>query len=643
MEKIARIDDKLAIISPSQSFAKSVKKLLKKRKLLVPIYIATGAETSQLGKKLVADGIKFIISRGRNVSLLRQELTIPVFNVSYTYEDVFYSYQTALKYGDKIALLGFDLARETAIRFREISKLPLVIPRIQNVESIDAIVADLKKHGISVLIGGNTTRAAAEKWGLHCVGTEVDESAIEAVLNEALHFIRVDIERQRNQLIFHEILQSTNSGIIAVTEDQQVLFVNGLAKKLLPSGIQEFIAYCFANQALWEQLLKGSSIHDHIEEFEHVKFSLDLIPIFIDRHFQAIVVNVRSLDMVFSSEKEIRRTLVVKAHQAKMHFSDILGESPAVQSAIFRAKKYAASDATVLITGESGTGKEVFAQSIHNYSLRAKEAFVAVNCAAIPENILESELFGYVKGAFTGARTEGKEGLFERAHRGTIFLDEIGEISMQVQVKLLRVLQEREVTRIGDTKTIPVDVRVIAATNKNLARQVKTKKFREDLFYRLAVLPLQLPPLRERKEDIFALVQRILKEYQRKLRFSPQAQELLCSYDYPGNIRQLRNIMERLIVMAEAEFVDEQEIFSLLEAEPEFLQIEAEAGEKSLPVTEFPLAERMESLPKCTLAEQEKKQILDCLIRNSGNKAAVARDLGLSKTTLWRRLKKYGL
>jgi transcriptional regulator with PAS, ATPase and Fis domain len=636
-------DYKIAIISPSESFAETARMILKKRKLLIPVYIATGQKTLDLATRLIASGVKFIISRGRNALLLREAVSISVFDVNYTYEDVFYSYREALKYSDNIAFIGFDLAREAAIRFREISGVPLVIPHIKNVGEIDDTVAGLKEHGVGVLIGGHTTREAAEKWGIQCVETVVDGAAIKAVLNEALHFVRVDIEQQRNQLILHEVFQSTNIGIIAVTKEKQVLFANALAKQLLKAQLKKFIADCFANQELFEGISKGSSIHDYIEDFENDKFSIDFVPIFINKRFNAIVVNIRSMAMVFSSEKEIRRNLLAKSYQAKMFFSDVLGKSVVIRTAILQAKKYAQTNSTVLITGESGTGKEVFAQSIHNYSNRSKEAFVALNCAAIPENILESELFGYVKGAFTGARNEGKEGLFELAHRGTIFLDEIGEISMQVQVKLLRVLQEREITRIGDTKTIPIDVRIIAATNRNLIQQVKEKKFREDLFYRIAVLPLKLSPLRDRKEDIMPLVHFILKEYNRTLHFSAKAQELLCAYDYPGNIRQLRNIVERSIVMAEFDFVDEKQMMSLLEVEPDFLPVQNAQTKPDLQSMNRKIKQTDRGLVTNTLADYEKDRILDCLEINKGNKAATARELGVSKTTLWRRLQEYGL
>ncbi|HGM3506130.1 TPA: sigma-54 interaction domain-containing protein [Clostridioides difficile] len=311
----------------------------------------------------------------------------------------------------------------------------------------------------------------------------------------------------------------------------------------------------------------------------------------------------------------------------------MLGSSDSLMHSVNMAKKFAKSDSTIIITGESGTGKEIFAQSIHNYSNRFNGPFVAINCAAIPENILESELFGYVKGAFTGARNEGKAGVFELAHNGTIFLDEIGEISKDVQVKLLRVLQEREVTRIGDTKVVPINVRVITATNKNLVEQIDNNNFREDLFYRLCVLKLDLPPLRERKEDIEQLTYSIISHYNKPVSISDSALKILSRYDFPGNIRQLKNIVERLVVMCDDNFIDEHLVSDILISEPHFRK----------DISSAPTIDYSPNLVDNKIADYEKKLILETLEKNNGVKSATASQLGISTTTLWRKLKKYEL
>ncbi|OAA84965.1 sigma-54 interaction domain-containing protein [Clostridium ljungdahlii] len=233
---------------------------------------------------------------------------------------------------------------------------------------------------------------------------------------------------------------------------------------------------------------------------------------------------------------------------ARYDFNSIKTNSSSIKECIKLSNKVAKSDLTVLITGESGTGKELFAQSIHNASLRKNWPFVAINCAAVPESLLESELFGYESGAFTGARKEGKVGLFEQANMGTIFLDEIGDMPLTLQARLLRVLQERQVMRIGSDRLINVDIRVIAATNKNLLQMVEEGQFREDLFYRINVLPINIPPVRERKEDIISLIKYFMGR-KKTIRLSDEVMEIFMNYSWPGNIREIQNVASYIKIM----------------------------------------------------------------------------------------------
>jgi len=296
------------------------------------------------------------------------------------------------------------------------------------------------------------------------------------------------------------------------------------------------------------------------------------------------------------------------------------------------AIEYSAVDSNVLLLGETGVGKEVFAQGIHNASSRRNEPFVAVNCAALPENLLESQLFGYVEGAFTGASRGGKMGLFEQAHRGTIFLDEIAEISPKIQGHLLRVLQEREIMRLGDDRVIPVDVRVIAATNKKLSRAMQEGHFRSDLFYRLDVLTLEIPPLRERSDDILLMLEMFMQRYAIKFhkcekKLSPSARRLLKEYSWPGNVRELRNIAERLTVLNRPndEMVDEVTIVSLLSLRSEAVP----------PVNS---GRTINGFKRKKLAAQQ-EMIEKLLGETKFDYDKTAQALGISRTTLWRRLK----
>ncbi|PLX43599.1 MAG: two-component system response regulator [Desulfobacteraceae bacterium] len=315
------------------------------------------------------------------------------------------------------------------------------------------------------------------------------------------------------------------------------------------------------------------------------------------------------------------------------HFDmqNIIGRSPAMISLLETVAHVAPSEATVMITGESGTGKELIAGVIHHNSPRKDGPFVKINCAAITETLLESELFGHEKGAFTGADRK-KEGRFYQANHGSIFLDEVSEMPLTMQVKLLRVLQERELTRVGGEKVIPVDVRVIAATNKNLVDLKNRELFREDLYYRLNVVSLEIPPLTERRDDIPLLAQHFLEIFVDKNKkeikgFTPKAMDQLIRYDWPGNVRELMNAIERAVVLARTDYLDDQD-FSILQP---LLQQAA------------PASSDFDNIANIPLEEVEKAAILRMLESVDGNKSEAARRLGITRKTLHKKLKKYGV
>lgn len=315
-------------------------------------------------------------------------------------------------------------------------------------------------------------------------------------------------------------------------------------------------------------------------------------------------------------------------------FHRIKGNGPAISQAIRIARRVAATDATVLISGESGVGKELFAHAIHRASGRSDQAFIAINCGAIPAALFESELFGYQGGAFTGADRKGKPGKLELAHKGTIFLDEIGELPLEMQVKLLRVLQERQFYRVGGTEPIQVDVRIIAATNRNLEERVAQGEFREDLFYRLNVVAIEIPPLRDRVEDIPELVQLFAREiafqYGKPVpNFDPEVMVTLMNYSWPGNIRQLRNMIERLVILTEDDRIRRGHLPPSIQVP----RLESETSISSQP--HFSTNEKRN--------ESELQVIQNALKTTYGNKTAAAKLLGISRGTLYNKMRKYGL
>lgn len=352
----------------------------------------------------------------------------------------------------------------------------------------------------------------------------------------------------------------------------------------------------------------------------------------IGAYGRVLVRNTRELHMLHDKLSSIEMELNMykrtfeKINTAKYTVDDIIGDCSIMQDLKDSVRKVAKTNSNVLIMGESGTGKELFAHSIHAGSMRRKAPFVCVNCGSIPEQLIESELFGYEEGAFTGARKGGKIGLFPAAHGGTIFLDEIGELPLPMQVRLLRVLQDREIQRVGSNVREKVNVRVVAATNRNLYQMVKKGEFRSDLYYRLNVVTLHLPLLRERKEDLPLLIQMILSKISKKeslgaIEISREAMDHLLRYDWPGNVRELENVLERAI-----NFTDAGEKIKAKNL-PERI-----TG-RMVSRTEMPLKELMENT--------EKDAIKDALLRCRNCKAKAANELGISRTTLYEKMMKY--
>lgn len=338
---------------------------------------------------------------------------------------------------------------------------------------------------------------------------------------------------------------------------------------------------------------------------------------------------------VFVSQKHKLVDEMKKYQYARYTFDDLIGESDSIGHCKNMAKYIAQNISSVLIYGETGTGKELFAQAIHNISDRRDRPFVAINCSALPASLIEGNLFGYVEGSFTGAKKGGSPGIFEGANHGTVFLDEISEMNLDLQVKLLRVIQEREVTRIGSTKPIPIDVRIICATNKHLRRLVEEKSFREDLFYRINVVELKIPPLRDRSNDVILLAKHFIKKYNQVLgkyiaKISPEVTDIFCSYKWPGNVRELQNCIESALNMASVS--DKSLTVRHLPSQFHSTQHFSHVTDKTTNVN-----------LRMALRDAERKIIVAVLEEERGNRNKVAKRLGVSVTTLWRRMRDLGI
>lgn len=441
-----------------------------------------------------------------------------------------------------------------------------------------------------------------------------------------------------------DIFECLYDGIAIVDKNGTIVYVNDadhritgvLKNTILGKNVKEAVP----NSHLPEVLATGSKLIGVRTEINGKQVVSNIVPIIIDGKLEGAISVFRDISEVLSLNKKLEEANSTIEHLYKElnYYSDmdkniIVGKSKAMENVIRLARKASAVTSTVLLQGESGTGKEVIARFIHKHSARADKPFIAVNCAAIPDSLLESELFGYEEGAFTGARKGGRPGVFELAHGGTIFLDEIGDMSIPLQAKILRVLHDREILRVGGAGYRQVDVRVIAATNKNLLEMVNSNLFREDLYYRLEVIKIELPTLRSRKEDIYLFVDHAIKKIGDRIgkgvkEISNRALKVLLRYDYPGNIRELENILEMAIVTDDDGIIDTDDL-------PEELLLPGgsgmEAGEIDFRFNDIPSLEQMEAL------------LLKSAVEKLKSKAAISRKLKISRSTLYRKLEQYGL
>lgn len=441
---------------------------------------------------------------------------------------------------------------------------------------------------------------------------------------------RVSEQRVQKQLQdavrqLEEIVNTVNDGLLSVDQEGKIITVNSAARKLLGLIGDENKKTLPSSLPLFETLKSGRAVFDKEVKSDlrgrKAHFLMSSYPVKRNEILIGAVATVKDYREV---KKMVHRLI---SSQATYTFDDIQGDSPNLLRVKELARKAAQTDSTVLIQGDSGTGKELFAQSICLASLRAAKPFVAINCGAIPDGMLESELFGYEGGAFTGAKGEGKPGRLELADGGTVFLDEIGELPLRLQVKLLRTLQLGTISRLGSTKEFTIDVRFIAATNRDLEDMVSTKEFREDLFYRLNVIPIRLPSLWERKQDILILIEFFLDKYNEEFRkkvqgFTSEALNFLLAYSWPGNIRELENTLEFAVSMAEGDMLT-------LEDLPERLM------QSDSPFPELrPIAE---------VEAELLRRGLELYGDSNQGKIRIGEELGLSRSSVYRKLKKYGL
>ncbi len=524
----------------------------------------------------------------------------------------------------KIALCLHNVEIHNLDSLQELCGASIRMYDVADEQSAEAAVCEAASEGADTFVGAGTMCGICDRRGLRRVHIHTKHDAVVAAMQEALNAAKtINLERTRSEII-NIMLNHNEDGIIAIDDKGRILAINNQAYRVFQlSTVGELIGQPLSSVGAsgeWKQLLENGSGKDRIICLHDKKYYVQYKPLSEMEAGAGALIFIKNTDRIIEEESRIRRGLSEKGLTAKYTFEDILGQSAAIRENIRMAERYSGVNSNVLIIGETGTGKELFAHSIHQASKRSHQPFVALNCAALPENLLESELFGYEAGAFSGASKGGKTGLFELAHKGTIFLDEIGEIPITLQAKLLRVLQEKEIRRIGSTSVHPVDVRVISATNINMEEKIKEGKFRSDLYYRLNLLDISIPPLRERKEDIQELVDHYLTRFACEMGKSiptvtKDAARILKEHSWPGNVRELRNICERLTVLNDTSIIDEELL----------CQLKIFRKEETFSVGET--------------ADSREDSVYDRL-KPRKKKKDLAEELGVSRTTLWRMAKR---
>ncbi|WP_158903525.1 propionate catabolism operon regulatory protein PrpR [Burkholderia sp. L27(2015)] len=598
-----------------------------------------GAAVTALQAYVDAGTVDVVLAAGSNGLYLRENLSVPVVMVKVNGFDVLSAITQAITMwpGAPIGLVLHETVSKELTDLSASLKVALKQRAYRSIDEVRVAVDTLAADGCKVIIGPGLACDLAQQAGLHSVFL-YSLGAVEEAFERSIELARMSRQKESKRARLNTIVAHLRDGVAAFDDAGQLEAINPAMLDLLGLDRERDVSAQLARAIgplLREMLERDALIEERIEQIGGRALIVNCVPIIEQGVRSGSVLTVQDALVAQRIDRSLRTNQRPKHLVPRHGLYDLIGASAALERVRRLARAGAAHDATVLLTGESGTGKELVAQGIHNASHRRGNPFVAFNCAALPEGLIESELFGHEEGAFTGARRGGNPGLFEIAHTGTIFLDEVGEMPAASQSRLLRVLQEREVMKLGSGRATPIDVRVIAATHRDLHALVEQGVFRADLYFRLNLLQIELPPLRKRREDIPELARHLLERSATKYRLSAaDAQRVLEfltplfeHYAWPGNVRELENLIARAAIylgdVTSGGWQDLRDVF------PEFGRMQA----PPVPVANG----RVVGPPPAALTRDD---VLRALEQNGDNRAAASRALGIGRTTLWRLLKK---
>lgn len=628
----------ILFIVPTTNMEKNVKEIFdfhpQKDMLYRNISVIT-AENIDLdtleGDIVIARGLTFQKIKNYKPFIPKIELHISALDVINTLRQCINKYASK-----KIALIGRYSSISNAKPFFKLLDCEIKLYDY-DVENISMAFNIALKDGCDAFVGGHSVCQYVKTRNKNYLEIETGKEAILNTINEAIRTYEI-LEQSK---LYETVIQNSKDSILYVDNDFKITLMNSNAvtymeklyqnKNFHREHINKVFPFMYNN--VRKVFLEKKEISNELHKIGYVQIAATYRSIFVGDRVTGILINFANVEKIQQDEIQIRKKLSFTGLKAKYTFENIIHKSSLMDQIIQQSKKIAKVSSNVLIIGETGTGKELFAQSIHNASPRRNGPFVAVNCAALPENLIESELFGYSRGAFTNAAKEGKAGLIELAHNGTLFLDEISEVPISFQSKLLRVLQENEVRRIGDNKVISVNVRIISALNKNIYQLVNDGLFRSDLLYRLDVLRIKIPPLRLRPEDILELFMYYVNSFNQKMdsfitSITPEAATLLQNYEFQGNVRELKNAAERVCVLNDSKTISYSDMYEVL-------------YNKNIEI-DYTLSVPTKSSTK-TIDNDERKTIEDALIKADYNKKKAAELLKINRSTLWRKMKKLNI
>jgi propionate catabolism operon transcriptional regulator len=601
--------------------------------------------------RLERGAVDVFVSAGSNASILRAGLQAPVATIQLTGFDLLQALIKARRIADRVGVVMYGHTIPELDAVKDLLNIEISQHAYQTPDDARQRFDALRRAGYQVIVGSSLVVELAQEAGLHGL-LAYSLASIRKGFDDALELARLArLEAGRYEQL-QSVLHNLQEAVVAVDRRSRIIAVNppmqqllGATGRRLEGQSLEALEPALSLRATLEAGQEDRAVATRLAQRDWVAHRTA-----IREHGEIVgaaltLYDARTIQAADTSLRMLQRR---QQHTARHSFASLQGDSPALHEAVASARRFARTDLNVLVTGESGVGKEVFAQAMHNESPRAGRPFVAVNCASFPESLLESELFGYDEGAFTGSRRGGKRGLFEAAHTGTLFLDEIGDMPLPLQTRLLRVLQEREIMRLGGTAPIPIDIRVIAATHQPLPELIAQQCFRQDLYYRLNTLRLALPPLRARPEDIPALatplVERCLARLGSPINASQALAPLLprlAAYSWPGNVRELENLAERIAVFLSQYDAHHGIPYQLLRRDcPELYAHDSTpaAGDVSVAALALPHASAARPpplAPRSTPAER----VREALRRSNGRRAEAALLLGVSRATLWRWLR----